>query len=56
VLLAGVVLATVFFVVPLVGMLGRVPWGRLAEVLGRPAVLEALGLTLAITVLATAAA
>lgn len=43
-----------FLAVPLVGMLGRVPWARLPALLASPEAVQALGLSLVTCVLATA--
>lgn len=48
---AGGALALV--ALPLLGMLARVPWGSLPELLGSPAALQALGLSLLTSVCAT---
>src|SRR5690625_7260271 len=48
---AGGALALV--ALPLLGMLARVPWGSLPELLGSPAALQALGLSLLTSVRAT---
>jgi molybdate transport system permease protein len=47
-------LGLVFFVVPLVGLLWRTPWGDLLELFGHPIVTDALGLSLLASVSATA--
>ncbi len=46
VLVAAAALAVAFFVVPLLGLLWRVPWTDLPEILGRPVVRDALVLSL----------
>lgn len=51
-LLGLAVLAVVFFVLPFVGLVARVPWSRLGSVLGSDVVLEALGLSLFTSILA----
>lgn len=53
VLLIPAGLALAFLVLPLVGLLVRTPWGDLGEHLARPAVLEALRLSLLTAALAT---
>lgn len=53
VLLVPAALGLLFLVLPLVGLLLRTPWADLGEHLGRPAVLEALRLSLVSAVLAT---
>lgn len=45
-------LGVAFVVVPLAGLLQRAPWSGLGEVLGRPAVLDALKLSLATSLIA----
>ncbi len=45
-LVAAAALAVAFFVLPLVGLLWRVPWTDLPELLGRPVVRDALLLSL----------
>jgi molybdate transport system permease protein len=50
------VLGAAFLVVPLVGLVLQAPWGQLVELLGRPAVAEALQLSLVTAGLATAVA
>jgi molybdate transport system permease protein len=47
-------LALLFLALPLVGLLVRAPWGRLVEILTRPASLDALRLSLATATAATA--
>ncbi len=47
--------AVAFFVLPVIGLLWRVPWTDVAEVLGRPAVGEALWLSVRTSVVAAAA-
>lgn len=46
VLLALAVLASLFLLLPLVGLLVRVPWGDLVTTVGEPTVREALGVSL----------
>jgi molybdate transport system permease protein len=43
-----------FFIVPLVGLLGRTPWNRLPEILSSVVVRQALGLSLVTSLAATA--
>lgn len=50
---AAALVAAAFLVLPLLGLVGRAPWSRAAEVLGSPAARDALWLSL---VVATAAA
>jgi molybdate transport system permease protein len=47
--------AVALFALPLLGLLGRAPWGRLGTLLTEPTVTEALRLSLVTSVLATAA-
>ncbi len=50
------VLGAAFFLLPVVGLLWRVPWGDALEVVGRPDVRQALWLSLRTSLLAAAAA
>jgi len=54
VLLLPAAVGLVFLALPLVGLLGRAPWRELPALLGQPAVLEALRLSLLCATLATA--
>ena len=49
-------LAVVFLALPVAGLLGQAPWGRMWTLLSAPASLEALRLSLATSLLATAVA
>lgn len=48
------ILALAFLVLPLVALVGRVPWAHLGELLGRPEIGSSLGLSLICALLATA--
>jgi molybdate transport system permease protein len=48
------VLAIAFFALPLVGLMSRAPWSDVATILGRPAVREALKLSIVCSLCATA--
>jgi len=47
-------MGSIFFALPLIGLLARVPWSELTTVLGSPATLDALRLSVTASVAATA--
>lgn len=50
------VVAIAFFALPLISLIWRAPWSRLADVLGRSTVRDALGLSLATSLISTVVA
>jgi molybdate transport system permease protein len=49
------ILAVAFFALPLIGLMSRAPWGEIVTILGRPAVRQALKLSVVCSVCATVA-